>query len=73
MGEDGTVEQRVLNVLQDRGQDWVVDGGLVDGDRVVVDGLQKAAPGAKVTAEERIEEAPSDEAGAEQPAEKPAE
>ena len=73
VGEDGTVEQRVLNVLQDRGQDWVVDGGLVDGDRVVVDGLQKAAPGAKVTAEERIEEAPSDEAGAEQPAEKPAE
>ena len=77
VGEDGTVEQRVLNVLQDRGQSWVVNDGLQDGDRVVVEGLQKAAPGAKVTAEERTAEAPAatDAAGAaaDEPAEKPAE
>ncbi|WP_324755396.1 efflux RND transporter periplasmic adaptor subunit [Roseovarius sp. Pro17] len=56
VGEDGTVEQRVLNVLQDRGQFWVVNDGLMDGDRVVVEGLQKAAPGAKVNAQERKDE-----------------
>jgi membrane fusion protein (multidrug efflux system) len=64
---EGMVEQRVLTVLQDRGQSWVVSEGLQDGDRVVVLGLQKAAPGAKVTAEERAE------VGADTPAEKPAE
>ncbi|MFD0860465.1 efflux RND transporter periplasmic adaptor subunit [Roseovarius aquimarinus] len=53
VGEDGVVEQRVLSVLQDRGQDWVVDDGLEDGDRVVVGGLQKATPGATVSATEQ--------------------
>ncbi|MEI4263163.1 efflux RND transporter periplasmic adaptor subunit [Roseovarius sp. D0-M9] len=60
VGEDGVVEQRVLNVLQDRGQDWVVDDGLEDGDRVVVTGLQSAAPGATVSPKERSSE-PEDE------------
>lgn len=53
VGADGVVEQRVLTVLQDRGQDWVVADGLSDGERVVVTGLQKAAPGATVTPQER--------------------
>lgn len=57
VGEDGVVEQRVLTVLQDREQNWVVDGGLEDGDRVVVSGLQRAAPGATVTPNERTREA----------------
>nr|WP_309503906.1 efflux RND transporter periplasmic adaptor subunit [uncultured Roseovarius sp.] len=50
---DGVVEQRVLTVLQDQGQNWVVAGGLEDGDRIIVEGLQKAAPGATVTPQER--------------------
>jgi membrane fusion protein (multidrug efflux system) len=31
------------------GEKWVVTGGLADGTRIVVDGLQKAKPGATVT------------------------
>lgn len=53
VGADGTVEQRLLSVLQDRGQNWVVNAGLEDGDRVIVEGLQSAAPGTKVNPEER--------------------
>ena len=62
---DGVVEQRVLTVLQDRGQDWVVSEGLQDGDRVVVTGLQKAVPGATVAPKERAEEAPEERAAPE--------
>ncbi len=50
---DGVVEQRSLSVLQEIGPDWVIDDGLAAGDRVIVSGLQKAAPGATVAAEER--------------------
>lgn len=53
VGDDNTVEQRVLEVRQDRGQDWVVTGGLEGGERIVVKGLQNASPGAKVRPEER--------------------
>ncbi|MEI4197294.1 efflux RND transporter periplasmic adaptor subunit [Roseovarius sp. E0-M6] len=56
VGPDGTVEQRVLTIRQDVGQSWVVTGGLEDGDRVVVKGLQKASAGAKVKAQERAAE-----------------
>ncbi len=63
---DGVVEQRVLTVLQDQGQFWVVSDGLEDGDRVVVVGLQSAAPGTTVTPQER--EAAAEEQGDEQSA-----
>ncbi|MBR9763993.1 MAG: efflux RND transporter periplasmic adaptor subunit [Rhodobacteraceae bacterium] len=53
VGADGTVEVRPLTVLQDRGADWVVIEGLTAGDKVIVAGLQRAAPGAKVAPEER--------------------
>ncbi|RKF16830.1 efflux RND transporter periplasmic adaptor subunit [Roseovarius spongiae] len=75
VGDDGTVEQRTLTVLQDQDQSWIVKDGLNDGDRVVVKGLQKAAPGAKVSPQEREEaadEAPADSTAAAD-AEKPAE
>jgi membrane fusion protein (multidrug efflux system) len=49
----GVIEERALGVIQDRGNAWVVDAGLNPGDRVVVAGFQKAAPGAAVTPEER--------------------
>ncbi|WP_281967023.1 efflux RND transporter periplasmic adaptor subunit [Roseovarius nanhaiticus] len=75
VGADNVVEQRVLTVLQDRGQEWVVSDGLTDGDRVVVTGLQKATPGATVTPEERAapEAEPQAEASAEDTAEQPTE
>ncbi|PKQ13658.1 MAG: efflux RND transporter periplasmic adaptor subunit [Alphaproteobacteria bacterium HGW-Alphaproteobacteria-1] len=50
---DGVIEERALNVIQDRGNSWVVDEGLNPGDRVMVAGFQKTAPGATVAPEER--------------------
>lgn len=61
---DGVVEQRVLTVLQAKGSDWVVRDGLAPGDRMIVEGLQKAAPGATVVPEERAPE-PAAAAGSE--------
>lgn len=49
---DDVVEQRLLTVLQDRGNTWIVKEGLAAGERVVVDGKQKATPGAKVSPQE---------------------
>ena len=53
VGEDGTVELRALTLLQDQGADWVVTEGVSAGDKVIVEGLQKAAPGAQVSPQER--------------------
>jgi len=50
---ENVVELRQLTVLRDQGPNWIVTGGLAAGDRVVVEGLQKIAPGATVTPEER--------------------
>ena len=50
---DGVIEERALNVIQDRGNSWVVDEGLNPSDRVMVAGFQKTAPGATVAPEER--------------------
>jgi len=50
---EGVIEEHTLDVIQDRGNAWVVNEGLNPGDRVVVAGFQKIAPGAAVTPEER--------------------
>ncbi|MDS9468628.1 efflux RND transporter periplasmic adaptor subunit [Paracoccus sp. MBLB3053] len=50
---EGVVEQRSLSILQDLGNAWVVSEGLVEGDRLVVEGLQRIATGMQVNAEER--------------------
>ena len=50
---DGKIEQRAIEVSRTEGANWVVESGLVAGDRVVVEGLQKARPGMVVTAVER--------------------
>ncbi|MGQ3354031.1 MAG: efflux RND transporter periplasmic adaptor subunit [Phreatobacter sp.] len=47
---DDTVEVRVVRTSRVVGTDAVIDDGLADGDRVVVDGFQRLRPGAKVTA-----------------------
>jgi membrane fusion protein (multidrug efflux system) len=39
--------------MEARGADWIVRGGLVAGDRVIVEGTQRAPPGAVVAPEER--------------------
>lgn len=50
---DNVVELREINIVEDRDADWVVDSGLEPGDRLIVEGLQKTAPGATVSPEER--------------------
>lgn len=59
---DGVVERRDLKILQARGADWIVSEGLGAGDRIIVAGLQKVAPGAPAKPVER--ESPVASAGA---------
>jgi len=47
---ESKVEQRMLEVDRAIGDRWLVTSGLEAGDRVIVDGLQKARPGDAVTA-----------------------
>jgi membrane fusion protein (multidrug efflux system) len=55
VNSDDVIEERALNVIQDRGNSWVVDEGVNPGDRVMVAGFQKTAPGATVAPEERAD------------------
>lgn len=43
------VEARAVQVSRTVGDDWLVEGGVVAGERVVVSGLQKVGPGAAVS------------------------
>jgi membrane fusion protein (multidrug efflux system) len=44
--KDGKVEQRIIEVAQAIGNNWLVERGAASGDRVIIDGLQKVKPGA---------------------------
>ncbi|WP_108257732.1 efflux RND transporter periplasmic adaptor subunit [Mangrovicoccus ximenensis] len=59
---DNVVETRQLEIIQDRGNSWIVESGLNPGDRVIVAGLQKTAPGATVAPQEREAEDESTQA-----------
>jgi membrane fusion protein (multidrug efflux system) len=48
VGANNTVEVRTLKTARTVGTQWLIDGGLQPGDRVIVEGLQRANPGAKV-------------------------
>jgi membrane fusion protein (multidrug efflux system) len=50
---ENVVEERQLDVVQDSNNAWVVRGGLADGDRLIVEGLQKVSIGMTVAPEER--------------------
>ncbi|CAB3780437.1 efflux RND transporter periplasmic adaptor subunit [Pararobbsia alpina] len=45
---DNKVEVRQLKTSGTRGSDWIVEGGLQPGDKVIVQGVLKAPPGATV-------------------------
>jgi membrane fusion protein, multidrug efflux system len=49
---DGKVQLRLLKTDRAIGADWLVTGGLKDGDRLIVSGVQKARPGMPVTVNE---------------------
>jgi membrane fusion protein (multidrug efflux system) len=48
--DDDTVARRNVKLGPREGVDWVVEEGLQDGDRVVVNGIQKLRPGIEVNA-----------------------
>ncbi|MEA2727386.1 MAG: rane fusion protein multidrug efflux system, partial [Acetobacteraceae bacterium] len=48
VGPDEVVFRRKITIARADDTNWVVTGGLRDGDRIVVDGLQQAEPGTKV-------------------------
>jgi membrane fusion protein, multidrug efflux system len=45
---EGKVQQRLLTLDRPIGDKWLVSAGLVPGDRVIVEGVQKVRPGASV-------------------------
>jgi membrane fusion protein (multidrug efflux system) len=52
VGPDNKVAVRPLQVRGTSGSQWIVEGGLEDGERVIVAGVQKVQPGALVVAVE---------------------
>jgi membrane fusion protein (multidrug efflux system) len=52
VGPDNKAVVRTLSLGGTRGTDWIVTGGLNDGDRVIVTGVQKVKTGALVQAVE---------------------
>jgi membrane fusion protein (multidrug efflux system) len=50
VGAGETVEPRVIRTERTVGDSWLVDDGLKPGDRVILEGLQKARPGTPVKA-----------------------
>jgi membrane fusion protein (multidrug efflux system) len=72
VGAGEKAEARVIKVVRTVGDSWLVAEGLKDGDRVILEGLQKARPGTPVKAVP-FESAPAAPAGpAAQPATQPA-
>jgi membrane fusion protein (multidrug efflux system) len=52
VGPDDTVELRSIETDRAIGDQWLVTSGLKPGDRVIVEGIQSARPGGKVSPEE---------------------
>lgn len=52
VNQQGKVEVRAVQASRTIGDKWLIDAGLVAGDRVVIEGLQKIGPGAPVNATE---------------------
>jgi membrane fusion protein (multidrug efflux system) len=45
---EGKVQQRMLTIDRTIGDKWLVSSGIAQGDRVIVEGMQKVRPGASV-------------------------
>jgi len=50
VGAEEKMEPRVIKVVRTVGENWLVSEGLKPGDRVILEGLQKARPGTPVKA-----------------------
>lgn len=70
---DGKVEERVLTTRRNIGNNWLVDSGVKDGERVIVEGGQLVRPGQTVTVNEvSVDEATGELKSANRRAELPA-
>lgn len=67
VGAEEKVEPRPIKVVRTVGDSWLVSDGLKAGDRVILEGLQKARPGTTVKAVP-FGSAPAAPAGSQQPA-----
>lgn len=52
VGADGKVEERVIATSRSVGNSWLVDQGVKDGERIIVEGGQLVRPGQTVTGNE---------------------
>jgi membrane fusion protein, multidrug efflux system len=59
VGKDDVVESRAVQAGSLQGGSWVILSGLAAGERVIVDGLQKAEPGKPVRIAQRAPDGPS--------------
>jgi len=59
VGAEDKVEPRTLKIVRAIGDQWLVSEGLQAGDRLIVEGLQKARPGALVRVVDLDSESPS--------------
>jgi membrane fusion protein (multidrug efflux system) len=50
VGAEEKVEPRTIKVVRTVGDSWLVSEGLKAGDRVILEGIQKARPGTQVKA-----------------------
>ena len=67
VGTDEKVEPRPIKVARTVGDNWLVSDGLKAGDRVILDGLQRARPGSTVKAVPFNTEPAAPSAGTPQP------
>ncbi len=58
VGPDNKVSVRAIQASRTSGSNWVVEGGLADGEKVIVAGVQKVQPGAVVRAVDAASAAP---------------
>ncbi len=68
VGAEEKVEPRIIKVDRTVGENWLVSEGLKAGDRVIVEGIQRARPGTPVKAVPFRSEPTAAPAGAPQPA-----
>jgi membrane fusion protein (multidrug efflux system) len=68
VGATEKVEPRIITVVRTVGDDWLVGGGLKVGDRVIMDGIQRALPGTTVKSVPFVNTPAPQPAGSVQPA-----
>ncbi|MDB5415732.1 MAG: family efflux transporter, subunit [Rubritepida sp.] len=61
---EGTVAARIIKADRAIGTAWLITDGLREGDRVIVEGVQRARPGGKVNATETTQQALNERAQA---------